>query len=33
MIPSGISTIEWDATIPSEDFDWQGYLGKLYASQ
>jgi hypothetical protein len=33
MIPSGVSTVEWDATIPSEDFDWQGYLGKLYASQ
>ena len=31
--PHDIATVQWDVAKPSEDFDWQGYLAKLYASQ
>jgi hypothetical protein len=33
LIPSGISTVQWNVTKPSQDFDWQGYLEKLYMSR
>jgi hypothetical protein len=33
LTPSGVSTVQWNLAKPSQDFDWQGYLGKLYTSQ
>lgn len=33
LTPSGVSTVQWNVAKPSQDFDWQGYLGKLYTSQ
>ena len=30
LTPSGVSTIEWKVADPSGDFDWTGYLNKLY---
>jgi hypothetical protein len=27
---SGISTMQWEVANPSDKFDWQGYLEKLY---
>ena len=29
LTPSGVSIVEWETAKPSEDFDWQGYLGGL----
>ncbi len=28
--PSGVYSIPWEVAKPSEKFDWQGYLEKLY---
>jgi len=33
LTPSGVSTVQWNVVKPSRDFDWQGYLGKLYTSR
>jgi hypothetical protein len=33
LTPSGVSTVQWNVTKPSQDFDWEGYLGKLYTSR
>ena len=33
LTPSGISTVQWNVAKPSEEFDWQGYLGNLYAGK
>ncbi len=30
LIPSGISTVQWEVAKQSENFDWKGYLAKLY---
>jgi len=30
LTPSGVSIVQWEVAKPSENFDWQGYLGKLY---
>lgn len=30
LTPSGVSTVQWKTAQPQENFDWQGYLGKLY---
>jgi hypothetical protein len=32
LIPSAVSTIEWEVADPSEAFDWAGYLKRLYGS-
>lgn len=33
LTPSGVSTVQWHVAKPSQDFDWPGYLAKLYPSQ
>lgn len=33
LTPNGISQVQWTAANPSSDFDWQGYLAKLYPKQ
>jgi hypothetical protein len=33
LTPSGVSTVQWNVAKPSQDFDWQGYLGKLYTNR
>jgi len=33
LTPSGVSTVQWNVAKPSQDFDWEGYLGRLYASR
>ena len=33
LTPSGVSTVQWNVAKPSQDFDWQGYLEKLYTSR
>jgi hypothetical protein len=30
---SGESTMQWEVANPSDNFDWQGYLEKLYPSR
>jgi hypothetical protein len=30
LTPSGVSIVQWEVAKPSENFDWQGYLEKLY---
>jgi hypothetical protein len=30
LIPSEIATVQWGVANPSDNFDWQGYLEKLY---
>lgn len=32
LVPSGMATIQWEVAKPSEAFDWQGYLDRLYAT-
>lgn len=33
LTPSGLSTVQWNVAKPTQDFDWPGYLGKLYPKQ
>lgn len=33
LIPTGISTVQWEVAKPSEGFDWQGYLEKLHTTR
>jgi hypothetical protein len=33
LTPSGVLPVQWTVVKPSQDFDWQGYLGKLYTSR
>lgn len=33
LTPSGVSAVQWNVVKPSQDFDWQGYLGKLYMAR
>ena len=33
LTPSGVSTVQWKVAKPSQDFDWQGYLEKLYKTK
>lgn len=30
LLPSGIATVEWEVANPSAEFDWAGYLQKVY---
>jgi len=32
LTPSGVSMVQWEVAKPSENFDWQGYLEKLYTA-
>lgn len=33
LTPNGVLTVQWNAAKASRDFDWQGYLGKLYTKR
>lgn len=33
LIPTGLSTVQWEVAKPSEGFDWQGYLEKLHTTR
>jgi hypothetical protein len=33
LTPTGVLTVQWNMAKPMQDFDWPGYLGKLYKKQ